>query len=59
MQSIWQARVITVENFINYFKMAKPTTIHSRGCGTIKIDATADTALAAIITASTVKDVLQ
>ena len=50
---------LPVEKFLlTIFKMARAATIHSRGYGTIKIDATADTALAAITTASTVKDVL-
>ncbi len=38
--------------------MARAATIMSRGYGTIAIDSTADTALAAITTSSTVKDVL-
>ncbi len=38
--------------------MARAGTIMSRGYGSIAIDGTADTALAAITTSSTVKDVL-
>ena len=38
--------------------MARAATIMSRGYGTIAIDSTADTALAAITTSNTVKDVM-